>query len=167
MPCKLFPRIALLTTGRSLRADEVQAAAQTKAAFDRKELALFWKLLPSILQRASPESRLQDLAVYRHLVTDTILPADWEDPDMLVSSVAVNVFPGVIRSVFPIASWQKLIRMYTTDLIFGRDSCVYKLSWSVSLSVSQGSAKTERHRFTLIIYSWSFRESRTRIIWRM
>ena len=50
-----------------------------------KELALFWKLLPVVLSRATPASKLQDLGCHQYIVKDTMLPASWDDADNMVS----------------------------------------------------------------------------------
>ena len=50
-----------------------------------KELALFWKLLPVVLSRATPTSKLQDLGCHQYTVADTILPGNWDDADNLVN----------------------------------------------------------------------------------
>lgn len=72
-------------------AEEAQAAAKIKLELSYKELALFWKLLPVVLQRAPPASRLQDLGVHKYVVADSIYPSDWEDPENMVINLVLCV----------------------------------------------------------------------------
>lgn len=64
--------------------DESAAAEKAKRDLQEKEIAMFWKLLPTVLQRAAPGSTLQDIARLEYQVKDTIHPADWTDADNLV-----------------------------------------------------------------------------------
>ena len=66
-------------------------AEKAKLDFQSKEIAMFWKLLPTVLQRAPPNSTLQDLARLEYSVAETIHPSDWTDPENLVMMAMILI----------------------------------------------------------------------------
>jgi len=62
------------------------AKLNAKHETDTRELALFWKLLPKILENAPAVSRLHDCAIFGHTVRDVLYPGDWESQENLVGS---------------------------------------------------------------------------------
>ena len=65
--------------------EETLAQLNAKQENESKELALFWKLLPKILENAPAVSRLHDCAIYENSVRDVLYPGNWENQENMVS----------------------------------------------------------------------------------
>nr|CAB3266506.1 sperm-associated antigen 17-like [Phallusia mammillata] len=95
--------------------EEAQSAARIKQESAYKELALFWKLLPVVLDRAPPTSRLQDLGIHKHIVTDSILPTDWEDQDNMIG-FGTTLFEELACKVYDSLDAQRQYLHYLKNL---------------------------------------------------
>ena len=67
--------------------EETLAKLKVKQETDTRELALFWKLLPKILENSPAASRLHDCALFEHTVRDVLYPGDWDSLENLVGTI--------------------------------------------------------------------------------
>ena len=70
-------------------AEETLEKRHMQQATDTKELSLFWKLLPVLLENAAPTSRLHDCGIYDYTVREVAYPADWDNQENMVSFITI------------------------------------------------------------------------------
>lgn len=101
--------------GDTMKDEEVVAAEKARKEMNEKELALFWKLLPTVLQRAAPNSALQDLARLEYVVTDTIHPTDWNDPENLLG-YGTALFEDMACLIYNSLDWRRQYLNYLKNM---------------------------------------------------
>ena len=75
---KTFVIISLLIADESLAQIRFQQENLTK------EIALFWKLLPVLLDKAPAASRLHDCGLHEYKVRSVYYPENWKNPTSVV-----------------------------------------------------------------------------------
>ncbi|XP_039272076.2 sperm-associated antigen 17-like [Styela clava] len=103
------------SAGDASKDEEALAAEKAKKEMNEKELAVFWKLLPTVLQRAAPNSTLQDLARLEYSVADMIHPTDWNDADNLVG-YGTALFEDMACLVYNSLDWRRQYLNYLKNM---------------------------------------------------
>lgn len=95
--------------------EEVIAAENSRKQQNEKELAMFWKLLPVVLQRTAPNSTLQDLARLEYVVTDSHHPSDWTDAENMIA-YGTAIFEDIACLVYDSLDWRRQYLNYLKNM---------------------------------------------------
>ncbi|CAK8694543.1 unnamed protein product [Clavelina lepadiformis] len=95
--------------------DDALAVTQSQREIDTKELALFWELLPIVLQRASPTSKLQDLGLHLYTVLNIAYPGDWDDCDNMIG-FGTTLFEDMACKVYDTLDWERQYLNYLKNV---------------------------------------------------